>query len=157
MDESAFKPAGEDVTTLLRASIDPSPVPAPFRLLVIDGPDSGQSILLDGSQPSRVLVGQSAACTIRLSDRTVSRRHVALDVAGRQVRVVDLGSTNGTLINGIRVNDAVIHGGEIIQVGNTSFRLELDTQSSPVRVPAASHFGRVIGCSTEMRRLYPLC
>ena len=87
MDETVTKPIADDLTTLLRASFDPSPAPAPFRLIIVDGPDSGQSFLLDGSQPSRVLVGQSLACAIRLTDRTVSRRHVALDVSGRQTRI----------------------------------------------------------------------
>ena len=131
MDDTFPKAGGDDVTTLLRASFDPSPSPAPFRLIVVEGPDAGQSFSLDGSQPSRVLVGQSLACAIRLADRTVSRRHVGLDVTGRQARIADLGSTNGTYVNGVRVYDAIITGGELIQIGNTSFKLEYDTETSP--------------------------
>ena len=77
----------DEVTALLHHSFDPSPLPEPFRLSVIEGPDAGKTFALDGSQPSRVLVGTAAACSVRLSDRTVSRRHVALDIVGRRVRI----------------------------------------------------------------------
>jgi DNA-binding NtrC family response regulator len=147
----------DEVTALLHHSFDPSPLPEPFRLSVIEGEDAGKTFALDGSQPSRVLVGTAAACTVRLSDRTVSRRHVALDIVGRRVRITDLGSTNGTKINSIAVAEAFLEGGELIAVGSTSFRLDCEDTGSRVQISSKTHFGQVVGASTEMRRLYPLC
>ncbi len=147
----------DEVTALLHHSFDPSPLPEPFRLSVIEGVDAGKTFALDGSQPSRVLVGTAAACTVALSDRTVSRRHVALDIVGRRVRITDLGSTNGTKVNGIAVAEAFLEGGELISVGSTSFRLDCEDTGSRVQVSSKTHFGQVVGASTEMRRLYPLC
>jgi DNA-binding NtrC family response regulator len=157
MSSSGYSTPIEDVTALLRHSFDPSPLPEPFRLSVVEGVDAGKTFALDGSQPSRVLVGTTATCAVRLSDRTVSRRHVALDVVGRRVRLTDLGSTNGTRVNGIAVAEAFLEGGELIAVGSTSFRLDREDNGSRVQISSRTHFGPVVGASTEMRRLYPLC
>ncbi len=147
----------DEVTALLHQSFDPSPLPEPFRLSVIEGPDAGKSFSLDGSQPSRVLVGTAMACTVRLSDRTVSRRHVALDIVGGRVRITDLGSTNGTKVNGLAVAEAFLDGGELVAVGSTSFRLDRENTGARVQISTKTHFGQVVGASTEMRRLYALC
>lgn len=150
-------PRGEDVTTRLHGSFDPNPVPEPFVLTVVKGPDQGQTFALDGSQPSRLLLGQGPACDIRLTDRTVSRRHVALDVEGGRVRVSDLGSKNGTRVNGVKIVEAWAQGGETIQAGSTVFRLDSMPSGVKVALSPATSWGRMIGASTEMRRLYPLC
>ncbi|HVZ34451.1 MAG TPA: sigma 54-interacting transcriptional regulator [Polyangiaceae bacterium] len=153
---SAPRAATEDVTTRLHGSFDPSPVPEPFVLTVVKGPDQGQSFSLDGSQPSRLLLGQGPACDIRLTDRTVSRRHVGLDVEGGRVRVSDLGSKNGTKINGVKIVEGWVQGGETIQAGSTLFRLDSQPSGAKVALSSATSWGRMIGASTEMRRLYPL-
>ncbi|MEQ9322168.1 MAG: FHA domain-containing protein, partial [Polyangiaceae bacterium] len=66
-----------------------------FVLVVVDGPNRAQSFVVDGSSPSRVLIGQSPVCEVRLDDRSVSRRHVGVELADRCLRVRDLDSTNG--------------------------------------------------------------
>jgi two-component system, NtrC family, response regulator HydG len=157
MSSGGYTSAIDDVTALLRHSFDPSPMPEPFRLSVIEGDDAGKSFALDGSQPSRVLVGTTPVCAVRLSDRTVSRRHVALDVVGRRVRLTDLGSTNGTRVNGVAITEAFLEGGELILVGSTSFRLDREDNGNRIQISSRTHFGPVVGASTEMRRLYSLC
>jgi two-component system response regulator HydG len=151
------RPESSDHTTLMHLSFDPSPMPKPFRLVVVEGPDAGKTFALDGSQPSRLLIGTSPACDIVVSDRTVSRRHAALDLVGSGVRVTDLGSRNGTSIDGLRIEDAYAEGGELVRLGSTSFRLEREKARSVVPLSTRTSFGRVIGASTEMRRFYPLC
>ena len=128
-----------------------------FSLNVIEGPDAGQSFTLDATQPTRSLIGQSPACEIRLSDREVSRRHAALELVGRRLRLTDLGSTNGTFVDGVAVVEAFLRGDEIVRLGSTAFRVEPVSAAAPATLPAATRFGRVIGSSAEMRRLYPLC
>jgi transcriptional regulator with PAS, ATPase and Fis domain len=153
----SFDTRAEEVTALLQQRFDPSPLPEPFRLTVIEGDDAGKTFEIDGSQPSRSLVGSSSACTVRLTDKTVSRRHVALDVVGRRVRISDLGSTNGTQVSGIVVTEAFLEGGEIVTVGSTCFRLDHADNVRKVQLSAQTSFGQIVGASTEMRRLYPLC
>ena len=147
----------DEFSTVLHARFDPSPPPRAFTLTVVEGEDAGLRLTLDGSQPSRVFVGTSPACEVRLADRAVSRRHMSLDVVGSRARITDLGSKNGTSVDGLAIVDAYLQGGELVKIGSTTFRLELESSAVESKLPAVASFGRVIGASTEMRRLYRLC
>jgi len=150
-------PPDEDATTLFQSRFRPTNLPrAPFRLVVQSGPDAGLERQLDGSAP-RLLLGSGPACDLRISDRMVSRRHAALDVRDELLRIVDLGSRNGTRVNGVLVSDAGLAGGELIRVGETEIAVSRARASEPGRVPTAMRFGRVVGASLELRRLHPLC
>src|SRR5688572_29659158 len=63
-----------------------------YALVVVEGPDAGGRFEVQGSQPP-VLVGQGAACNVRLSDRHASRRHAVFEVTERGLRVTDLDTT----------------------------------------------------------------
>jgi two-component system, NtrC family, response regulator HydG len=131
------------------------------RVRVIEGPDAGKQFALDPNAPSRMLLGTSPACSIRVTDPTVSRRHAALEPVGQRYRLTDLGSTNGTFVDSVAVIDAYLRGGEVIRVGATALQAEVDeatvdTDEVPP-LPSAMRFGRVLGASVTMRRLYPLC
>src|SRR5262249_31678783 len=116
----------------------------------------GRRLELDGPL-SRVLIGKGPACELLLTDPEASRRHAVLDNSESPLRLTDLGSTNGTFVNGVKVLDAHLFGGETIRVGQTPLRVELVRAASQVALTQATHFGRTIGGSFEMRRLYPLC
>ena len=104
-----------------------------------------------------MLVGQSPACGVRLSDRQVSRRHAALHHTGApEVQITDLGSRNGTYVNGVRVADAYLRGSESIRIGESSLALELIDSARTIPISTAGTFGQIVGVSIEMRRLYPL-
>jgi DNA-binding NtrC family response regulator len=130
---------------------------ATFALTIISGPERGKSFVLGGAQPSRVLVGTSPACELKLTDRMISRRHAAFELQGARLRVTDLASTNGTHINGLSILDAVCSGGEQVQLGETTIRLDMLAGLEKVQLPTATRFGRLVGQSAEMRKLYPLC
>ena len=148
----------DDATTVLRPGFDPNP-PAEgrFVLRVTEGPDLGQVFSIEPDQPTRTLVGQSQACEIRLSDPEVSRRHVALELAGKRLRITDLGSTNGTFVDGVSVVDAFVRGDETVRLGGTALRIEREAEQKRTEPPRATSFGRMLGASSEMRRIYPLC
>jgi DNA-binding NtrC family response regulator len=145
----------ENLSTALRPR--PSGAGGTFILTVAEGVDQGKSFALDESNPSSVLLGQSEACEIRLADRSVSRRHAALEVSGGKLRVTDLGSSNGTSIQGVSIIDAYCSGGELLRVGATVLRVEVRASIRAPELPAATSFGLMIGASAAMRRLYPLC
>jgi DNA-binding NtrC family response regulator len=148
----------DDVSTLLGPSVErPSTTTATFAVEVVEGPDRGMALTLDAARPSRILVGQSGACDLRLTDRLVSRRHVALEVMGAQVKLVDLGSTNRTHVNDVIVGEAYLRGGETIRIGQTVLSVRLVAPAARVALPTAVRFGRAFGSSAEMRKLYPLC
>jgi transcriptional regulator with GAF, ATPase, and Fis domain len=131
------------------------------RMRVIEGPDAGAEFALDPNAPSRLLLGTSPACSIRLTDSTVSRRHAALEPVGQRYRLTDLGSTNGTFVDGVAIVEVFLRGGEVVRIGSSTLRAEEDreaegaAESAPL--PSAMRFGRVLGASVAMRRLYPLC
>jgi hypothetical protein len=65
------------------------------------------------------VLGRGAEADVRLSDTGVSRRHAELRLEGDQVTVVDLGSTNGTVVNGRRVERTVLAEGDVLELGGS--------------------------------------
>ena len=106
--------ANAEVTPI--AGQRPAAAPSPVILEV-----NGQRHPL---QPPGVVVGRGTEADLRINDPGVSRRHVEIrvDVSGGQVTVsaIDLGSTNGTSMDGRRVQQALLHDGSTIVIGNTT-------------------------------------
>ncbi len=129
------------------------------RVVVFEGPDAGKTFELDASSPSRILLGTSPACQLQLTDSTVSRRHAAFEPTGNGgYRLKDLGSTNGTVVDGTRIVEVFVRGGETVRFGSSAVRLEAGLSThEPEPLPSAMRFGRTVGASVAMRRLYPLC
>jgi hypothetical protein len=71
-----------------------------------------------------VTVGRMAESNLVLADPNVSRNHAEIRPQGDGYVVVDLGSTNGTKVNGIRVQEHVLSDGDEIAFGNTTMRFE---------------------------------
>lgn len=71
-----------------------------------------------------LVVGRGSNAGLRIDDPGVSRRHVEFRVqregADVQLSVVDLGSTNGTTVNGHRIQQALLHDGSVVQIGSTT-------------------------------------
>ena len=68
-------------------------------LTATEGVLEGQEFAFAG-QEEEVVIGRSVSCSLRLDDSAVSRRHCLLDVGGEWAWVRDLGSLNGTFVNG---------------------------------------------------------
>jgi hypothetical protein len=71
-----------------------------------------------------VTVGRHPECNLVLADPNVSRNHGEIRPQGEGFVVVDLGSTNGTRVNGVRVAEQVLQDGDEISFGNTRIRFE---------------------------------
>jgi DNA-binding NtrC family response regulator len=143
--------------TTLRAHVPLGESSFDLELCVVEGPDQGARSLLSSGRASPLLVGQSTTCDLRLRDRSVSRRHAAFDASSWPVRVTDLGSKNGTSVNGVSIVEARLVGGESIRIGETTIVAERRTAGPRARLTERGSFGRMIGESAAMRRLYPLC
>lgn len=71
------------------------------------------------------LVGRDQVCDIFIPDPHISRKHLSIDVVGDgTITVIDLGSTNGMVVNGERVPSAILHAGDAFTVGQTTFLVE---------------------------------
>jgi two-component system cell cycle response regulator len=86
-------------------------------LIVMTGANVGEMHHLDAGE---TVVGRGTAANIRLGDDGISRRHAKLIVEGNGVRIEDLGSANGTLVNGNLVKEAPLRDGDKIQLGSST-------------------------------------
>jgi hypothetical protein len=102
---------------------DPEPLPPAEdaggvtdpTLAVRSGVDAGGTLVLDGR---RVTVGRGASCDLVVRDTTVSREHAAFVLRGDTWWVLDLGSTNGTRVNGLRAAEHPVVPGDRIELGD---------------------------------------
>ena len=83
--------------------------------------DDGRRVVM-GDQP--VAIGRMPECDIVLADPNVSRRHAEIRRSGSDFVVVDLGSTNGTKVNGAVIRERRLSDGDEITVGNTRLRFQ---------------------------------
>lgn len=96
-----------------------APGGAPTGALVLP---SGERVEL-GATP--VVIGRMSECDVTIADTNVSRRHAQVRATGSGFSVADLGSTNGTLVNGERlVAERRLADGDIVSVGATHLRFE---------------------------------
>lgn len=85
------------------------------KLIVASGKSAGRSI---GIKRNRLLIGRAEECDVRPLSEDVSRRHCEVIVGPAEVWVSDLGSRNGTFVNGQRIVEKTkVDDGDIIRVG----------------------------------------
>ncbi|MBX7195115.1 MAG: sigma 54-interacting transcriptional regulator [Sandaracinaceae bacterium] len=137
----------QDIQTVVAKPSDPAPTA--YRLVVVAGPDTGAICNVTAS----VLVGSSQACALRLSDPTVSRRHVEAWPGETGLRVRDAGSRNGTWAGGVRVMDAELGEGMELRVGDTRVRIERHVAASPSR-KLVTAFGDFLGAAPILQPIY---
>ena len=111
-------------------------------LVVRAGPDAGRRFELP---PGGAVVGRHSACTVALSDERVSRRHFELrPVPGGGHDLADLGSGNGTRLNGGAVAGARLRSGDRLEVGGTVLEYLADGATSPAPPPFAGSIVRSV-------------
>lgn len=149
-----MKRDAEPTSTL--ETVDRLPRGVAFRLAVIEGPDAGAApgLVVEPTTPERVLVGTSGVCRLVLRDRYVSRRHLGIDALGDRLRISDLGSANGTFVNGVRIHEAALTGGELVRIGQSALRVDAVAPSGVAIAEGPAAFGRAIGRSPIMRALF---
>jgi DNA-binding NtrC family response regulator len=122
-----------------------------YRLTVVDGPD--RDLALDGGG-AELSIGTAAANAMILSDPAVSRHHVAISPAPRGHLIRDLGSTNGTTINGIVVERAYLSPGAVIAIGRSRLRFDVLGGEDRAALSSDARWGRALGTSEAMRRIF---
>ncbi|MDO8389165.1 MAG: DUF3662 and FHA domain-containing protein [Actinomycetota bacterium] len=93
------------------------------------GGGAGALVMADGKRVALgqqvISIGRLPECTIPVADTNVSRRHCEIRPAGSTFVVVDLGSTNGTKLNGVRIQgERALADGDIVSVGSLNLRFE---------------------------------
>ena len=99
---------------------------------VVEGPDVGafaEVVLSDGGRvpvgEEPLIIGRLPECDVVLGDPNVSRRHAEIRRTEEGLVVTDLGSTNGTRVNGVPVREQQLESGDEITVGSTTLVFEL--------------------------------
>lgn len=147
----------DESATLARTAVDPETERRAYLVSVVDGPDRGLTLLVDPGEQGRVFVGQSPACALRLTDKSVSRRHLALEFVDSRLKVSDLESTNGTLANDLSLGEVFVTEFASFRLGGSAIEVRRVASSTQSRAPLSDRFGKLLGSSPAMRRVYPLC
>jgi DNA-binding NtrC family response regulator len=144
----------EIVTEHQAKSDDDGPHPRSFRLVVIEGADRGASSVVEETAAAPLLIGTASGCQLVLTDRLVSRRHASFECDNGKLCVRDLRSMNGTHLHGMVVREALLDVGHVVRVGETAIRVDAFESATKEKLPHANHFGRLLGTSAIMRRVY---
>jgi DNA-binding NtrC family response regulator len=123
------------------------------RLRIITGEPNGKEVV---SERERMRVGKDAANDLVLADRTVSRHHFEVQWTDKGYLLVDLDSTNGTYLDGQRVERAFLHEGTRIQVGSTVIEFSAREEDVEVEPDREGHFAGMVGKSMRMRQIFGL-
>ena len=92
----------------------------PIKLEIVEGPDTGKKKKFKGV---RMVVGRTPGVDLQLSDQSVSRRHIELVYSDEGTLLRDLGSGNGTRLNGKKIDgDTTLSHGDVIHIGKTKMR-----------------------------------
>lgn len=118
------------------------------HLEVVTGPDAGKELRVASE---RVVIGTHRHADFVLTDRTVSRFHLELVMTGESVSLRDLGSSNGTLLDGVELEHGRLRGPTIVQLGKTELRIDVHGDARPLTLAPQEQFGTLIGTSAIMR------
>jgi pSer/pThr/pTyr-binding forkhead associated (FHA) protein len=113
------------------------------QLVVVQGCPTGKALPFPRGE---FVFGRGVECHIRPNSDWVSRQHCLLRVTEDAVHLRDLGSRNGTLVNGARLRgERRLDHGDKVQVGPLVFQLEIDNQPAPI--PASRPDTQVLSTS----------
>ncbi len=113
---------------------------AMLYLIIVEGPNTGRCYPLANGE---ITIGRQQGNTITIADDLVSRRHARIAAERGQGILTDLGSTNGTFVNGKRVHGSLpLRPGDRVQIGGVAF--QLSTSSSAELGQAALANGRIV-------------
>ena len=106
-----------------------------IKLLVVGGETSKKEVTL---RRPRTVVGRKKGCKIRIQSEAVSRIHCSLVTQGGRLTAKDLGSSNGTFVNGHPIKEQVLQAGDTLQIGPIKFQVQIIGSPTAGDRPAAS-------------------
>ena len=124
--------------------------PAGVLAIVLSGGSKGTSKVVGG----HFKIGKEKDNDLVLGDDTVSRHHCEIVRAPDGLHVRDLDSTNGTKIDGTRVQQAMLQIGNVLKVGEVEIAFRPATQKIDLLPSSATSFGAAIGQSLAMRTIF---
>ncbi len=125
----------------------------PSKLEVTEGPDAGKSVQVTHQG---LTVGTDPRCQLVLTDAAISARHFEVTTTehGRVLR--DLGSTNGTVVDGARVVEIYLREQAEICAGESTLRFEVVGEEVRIPLTNRTNFGQLLGHSVSMREAFAI-
>jgi two-component system response regulator GlrR len=102
----------------------------------------------------RAVIGSAPSADVVVSDATVSKLHADVEPREDGIWIRDLGSRNGTFIEGILVRDGAVPEGGGVRVGSTLLKMQREPEARDVELWPEDYFGKLIGRSAAMRELF---
>jgi transcriptional regulator with PAS, ATPase and Fis domain len=124
-----------------------------FHLEVVDGPERRKAW---ASTSDRCSIGSHPSNDLVLTDRSVSRFHCEIILDGHAARVRDLGSRNGTELDGVTVIEGILRASSTIRLGRTSLHFQLEAERNGVPLSERPRFGSLVGRSAAMRAVFAI-
>jgi transcriptional regulator with GAF, ATPase, and Fis domain len=113
-------------------------------------------VVLEERAHPRQRVGTHERADLLLTDRTVSRLHCEILSGDGRLRVRDLGSRNGTRIDGVAVVEGFIDDGQTLDLGATRIAVRRATRDVEIALAPRMRFGRLVGASRAMRAVFAI-
>ncbi len=131
-----------------------------FRLMVVDCPEPPRDGLQRGlmweSKLDSCSIGSNSANDLVLDEKAVSRFHCEVKIDHRGPRVRDLGSRNGTILDGVRIEAAFLKDGSTLRVGRVVLRFEWLDQTNRLPLSERTQFGEMVSSSAAMRSCFAM-
>jgi DNA-binding NtrC family response regulator len=123
------------------------------KLLVVKGPDRGEAIAI-GDLP--ITLGSGAGCDVVLADPTISRRHLVVEPREEGVILRDVGSTNGSYVQGSRFHELTLGFGTEVTIGQTVLKYVPTEEALDVAPSDEEVYGSLVGRDPKLRKLFRL-
>jgi transcriptional regulator with GAF, ATPase, and Fis domain len=149
-DETDKETEREEHVEAETRAVGPSATKVGMQVIVLSGSAKGTTKALG----DRLRIGKAPDNDLVLADDTVSRQHCELTRTDAGVKVRDLGSTNGTKVQGARVSEAIIQPGTVLKVGEVEIALRPAVRNVEVLPSDKTWFGAAIGQSLAMRTIF---
>lgn len=124
-----------------------------FRVQVMAGSGAPTEVVSDGEELS---IGSAPGNDMVLDDSAVSRHHCAITSENDGFILRDLNSTNGTRMNGFRVQAAFLKPGTVFNVGRTTLRFDALGETVNAPISTDHHHGGMVGKSPTIRRMFAM-
>ena len=103
------------------------------KLILVKGNPKGKQITL---KSGTTIVGRKEDSGLIIASSRVSRHHCQITLDGNDLKIRDLGSANGTVVNGQKVEESPLKAGDEVHIGPLGFLVEIDGRRTPDAAPS---------------------
>jgi two-component system, NtrC family, nitrogen regulation response regulator GlnG len=123
------------------------------RLLIVKGPDKGEAIAIG---ELAITIGSGPGNEVLLSDPTISRKHLVIEPRNEGVILRDLGSTNGSFVQGARFQELTLGFGTEVTIGQTTLKYVPEEQPVDLAPSDEETYGSLAARDPKLRKLFRL-